>query len=79
MLIPATTLLSGDDLADRLQRGQVRHVITNAAGMAKIIDLPPSATAGLSLVSVSSAAGRTARRLGRLLALQAGQPCVQPA
>ena len=56
VLIPATTLLSGDDLADRLQRGQVRHVITNAAGMAKIIDLPPSATAGLSLVSVSSGA-----------------------
>ncbi|MEY4267517.1 MAG: Acetyl-coenzyme synthetase, partial [Pseudomonadota bacterium] len=56
VLIPATTLLSGDDLADRLQRGKVRHVITNAAGMAKIIDLPPSVTAGLSLVSVSSGA-----------------------
>jgi acetyl-CoA synthetase len=56
VLIPATTLLSGDDLADRLQRGKVRHVITNAAGMAKIIDLPPPVTAGLSLVSVSSAA-----------------------
>ena len=56
VLIPATTLLSGDDLADRLQRGRVRHVITNAAGMAKIIDLPPSVTAGLSLVSISSAA-----------------------
>ena len=54
VLIPATTLLSGDDLADRLQRGRVRHVITNAAGMAKIIDLPPSVTAGLSLVSISS-------------------------
>ena len=53
VLIPATTLLSGDDLADRLQRGRVRHVITNAAGMAKIIDLPQQATAGLSLVSVS--------------------------
>lgn len=56
VLIPATTLLSGDDLADRLQRGKVRHVITNAAGMAKIIDLPHAVTAGLSLVSVSSAA-----------------------
>ena len=57
VLIPATTLLSGDDLADRLQRGQVRHVITNAAGMAKIIDLPASVTAGLSLVSISSGSG----------------------
>ena len=45
VLIPATTLLSGDDLADRLQRGQVRHVITNAAGMAKIIDLATVAIA----------------------------------
>ena len=53
VLIPATTLLSGDDLADRLQRGRVRHVITNAAGMAKIMDLPQQATAGLSLVSTS--------------------------
>jgi len=56
VLIPATTLLSGDDLADRLERGRVRHVITNAAGMAKIIDLPHAVTAGLSLVCVSSAA-----------------------
>jgi acetyl-CoA synthetase len=54
VLIPATTLLSGDDLADRLQRGQVRHIITNAVGMAKVIDLPTSVTAGLSLVSISS-------------------------
>ena len=52
VLIPATTLLSGDDLADRLQRGHVRHVITNAAGMAKIMDLPQQAIAGLSLVSI---------------------------
>ena len=56
VLIPATTLLSGDDLADRLERGRVRHVITNSAGMAKIIDLPRAVTSGLSLVSISSAA-----------------------
>jgi acetyl-CoA synthetase len=55
VLIPATTLLSGDDLEDRLLRGRVSHIITNAAGMAKIIDLPKAATAGLSLVSVSGA------------------------
>jgi acetyl-CoA synthetase len=54
VLIPATTMLSGDDLADRLQRGQVRHIITNAAGMAKITELSPQLTAGVSLVSVSS-------------------------
>jgi acetyl-CoA synthetase len=54
VLIPATTLLSGDDLADRLQRGRVRHIITNAAGMAKFAELPSELTAGVSLVSVSA-------------------------
>ena len=53
VVIPATTLLSGDDLADRLQRGNVRHIVTNAAGMAKFQELPAAALAGLSLVTVS--------------------------
>jgi len=53
VVIPATPLLSDDDLADRLHRGQVRHVITNATGMKKLNDLPPKATEGLSLISVS--------------------------
>ena len=31
VLIPATTLLTPEDLKDRLERGQVRHVIAGAA------------------------------------------------
>ena len=44
VVIPATTLLSGPDLADRIERGKVRWVITNAAGWARIAELPPQAT-----------------------------------
>ena len=54
VLIPATTLLSGDDLADRLARGNVRHVVTNAAGMGKFIELPAQALAGRTLITVST-------------------------
>ena len=53
VLIPATHLLSKDDLSDRLQRGKVRHIITNATGMSKINDLPPDSIKGLTLISVS--------------------------
>ena len=53
VLIPATHLLSKDDLSDRLQRGKVRHIITNATGMSKINDLPPDSIKGLNLISVS--------------------------
>ncbi|WP_129662688.1 AMP-binding protein [Phytoactinopolyspora endophytica] len=35
VIIPATTLLAGDDLADRLNRGDVRHVVTDPAQTAK--------------------------------------------
>jgi acetyl-CoA synthetase len=35
VLIPATTLLSGEDLLDRLDRGQVRHVIAGHGQTAK--------------------------------------------
>lgn len=31
VIIPATTLLQPDDLADRISRGQVRHVITESS------------------------------------------------
>jgi hypothetical protein len=57
VLIPATTLLSGDDLQDRLERGRVKCVITNTGGMAKVLDLPGAVTKGLTLVSVSGGAG----------------------
>ncbi|HEY8050423.1 MAG TPA: AMP-binding protein [Ramlibacter sp.] len=35
VVIPATSLLTPDDLRDRLERGKVRHVITGAANAAK--------------------------------------------
>ena len=53
VLIPATTLLSGDDLQDRLERGRVKCIITNAVGMAKVMDLSSTVTNGRMLVSVS--------------------------
>lgn len=36
VLIPATTLLTADDLRDRIGRGGVRHVVTDAAGAEKV-------------------------------------------
>jgi acetyl-CoA synthetase len=35
VMIPATSLLSRDDLADRLERGQVRFIVTGASSTAK--------------------------------------------
>ncbi|HVW68905.1 MAG TPA: AMP-binding protein [Steroidobacteraceae bacterium] len=40
VIIPATTLLEREDLRDRLDRGQVRAVITNAALSAKFAGIP---------------------------------------
>jgi acetyl-CoA synthetase len=37
---PATTLLSADDLRDRVQRGNMRHVIADAAGAARFAEVP---------------------------------------
>ncbi len=36
VIIPATSLLTPEDLRDRLQRGQVKHVVTDAAGAEKL-------------------------------------------
>ena len=55
VVIPTTTLLSGEDLADRLQRGNVRFVVTNAAGLGKFEALPPSAVARIHRVAVAGA------------------------
>lgn len=59
VVIPATTLLSGDDLLDRLRRGRVRHVITNATGAAKFAELPAQAIEGINRISVAGGAGGT--------------------
>ena len=40
VLMPATTALGPKDLADRVGRGAVRHVITNADQVAKLADIP---------------------------------------
>jgi len=40
VLIPATALLTPDDLRDRLQRGEVRHVVTASAQAHKFDELP---------------------------------------
>jgi acetyl-CoA synthetase len=37
---PATTLLSGEDLADRVSRGQMRHVVADASAVARFADVP---------------------------------------
>ncbi|MBS0380380.1 MAG: AMP-binding protein [Proteobacteria bacterium] len=55
VIIPATTLLERDELADRLGRGEVRAVITTAGLTGRFADLP-----GASLrISVGEAAGWT--------------------
>jgi acetyl-CoA synthetase len=59
VVIPATTLLSGPDLADRLARGRVRWIVTNGAGCAGVRALDPALTAGVGLVFAGEA-GRDA-------------------
>lgn len=39
VVIPATTLLTAEDVADRIARGQVKHVITDYAGTEKTPDV----------------------------------------
>jgi acetyl-CoA synthetase len=40
VIVPATTLLARNDLADRFARGRVRHVITGAEHASKFAELP---------------------------------------
>jgi acetyl-CoA synthetase len=40
VIVPATTLLTRNDLADRFARGRVRHVVAAAENAAKFADLP---------------------------------------
>lgn len=55
VVIPATTLLSGADLLDRLERGKVAFVITNPAGAAKFDDLPTAALKGMHRIHIGGA------------------------
>jgi acetyl-CoA synthetase len=44
VIVPATTLLTHNDLADRFARGRVKHVIAGADAAAKFADLPGAYT-----------------------------------
>jgi len=44
VVIPATTLLTANDLKDRFERGRVRHLVANAADAAKFEGLDPTVT-----------------------------------
>lgn len=50
VIIPATTLLTPEDLADRLARGRVRHIITDAGQTAKFDGLPGIESVGRIVV-----------------------------
>ncbi len=52
VIIPASTLLSPDDLADRIDRGEVRHVVTETAQRDKFAGLPDFGTGGWTAVLV---------------------------
>lgn len=53
--IPATTLLAGADLADRIERGRVRMAVTNDTGAARFAELDASLVAGVALLKVGAA------------------------
>ena len=55
VIIPASTLLQADDLVDRVERGEVRHVVAEQAQVPKFADVPGSWTR----VVVGAAAGWT--------------------
>jgi acetyl-CoA synthetase len=44
VVIPATTLLAANDLADRFDRGQARHVVTTSAEAGKFDNMDPRLT-----------------------------------
>jgi acetyl-CoA synthetase len=44
VVVPASTLLTPNDLKDRFDRGRVRHLVANAADAPKFADLDPSVT-----------------------------------
>lgn len=57
VVIPATTLLTGSDLADRFVRGAVRMVVTNATGAASVGALGDELRDGVVMVQVGGGEG----------------------
>jgi acetyl-CoA synthetase len=53
VVIPATPQLGPDDLADRFERGDVRHVVTNADGARKLAAMPGDATRQYTRLAVT--------------------------
>jgi acetyl-CoA synthetase len=56
VVIPATTLLSASDLQDRVARGKVRWVMTNAGGASKFSDMRPEALSGIGCIFADASA-----------------------
>ncbi len=56
VIIPASTLLSTDDLADRIDRGEVKIVVTETAQREKFQGLPDFGTGGWAAVLVEPGA-----------------------
>ena len=57
VVIPATTLLAGADLADRFERGGASMVVTNASARASVDALDPSLTDGVTRIAVGGGDG----------------------
>ena len=57
VMIPATTLLAGADLADRFTRGGLKLVLTNEKGVTAVDALDPSDVEGVVKVAVGNAGG----------------------
>jgi hypothetical protein len=57
VIIPASTLLQADDLVDRVERGDVRHVVAEQAQVPKFAHVPGSWTR----VVVGAAEGTTSK------------------
>jgi len=74
VVIPATTLLSGGDLQDRLLRGNARWVITNATGREKFAELPSDMLEHLTLITTVVAPDERSLSGWIDYALSAGEP-----
>ncbi|MCC6196055.1 MAG: AMP-binding protein [Burkholderiales bacterium] len=67
VIIPATTLLTSGDIADRIERGRVRHVVVTGSETAKFASLPGGYTrfavgpAAAGWIDVAEAAGASAQ------------------
>ena len=57
VVIPATTLLSGNDLADRFERGGASMVVTNQAAAGAVESLDAQLTEGVSKIAVGGGDG----------------------